>query len=152
VVSNPAVYQFQSRPHFLLVFRRIGVNRDIETGITVLFQNDGQEWVSLKEKTVCHNLQVRPGPTPARQRHKLRQVRMNRGFATQHGKVPGIQPVVPQAHPMFRVCQGQNSLVPLVGIMGAALACQIAGMDEMNFQVGDVPRPGRFPPQPIENE
>jgi hypothetical protein len=73
----------------------------------------------------------------ARERDKLGELRVNRRFAAEERENSRAHPLIPESHPPVGLRQGDDAFVPVIGIMRATLAGQIAGVGEVNLQILD---------------
>jgi len=71
------------------------------------------------------------------QRHEFDEARMDRRLATEQIELLDAEASAPCCHPAIRLRQVQIARMPVIGIVGAALTAQIAGVGDMQFQQGN---------------
>ena len=135
VVASPAGEQFKDGLELRLILRRLVVDREKDGGVGIVPEDCGKLWVTMEKKTIGHEAKGGVGPVLSRQGNKLRELRMNRRLPTEQGKNLRSHPPIPKLHPAVGFLEGDDAFVPVIGIMRATLARQIAGVDKVDFQI-----------------
>jgi hypothetical protein len=134
-LASPPRQQRKNGLESRLVFRRVVVNRKEDCRLAVLPERSRKPRMPMKEKAIRNQAERRVRPIATGEQDKLGQLRMDRRLTAEQGKNLGMHPLIPELHPPIRFRERENAAVPVIRVMRTTFARQIAGVDEMDFQI-----------------
>jgi hypothetical protein len=145
VLLLPLADQANGRLHLLQVLRGVVVDREHQQRVSDLRQHAGELRVAVQEEAVGDqpDLGLRPGLP--REGDELRKLRVDRGLASQQHELVRIQALLPAVEPLPGLLQGDDALVPVVGVVRAEVAREIARVGNVKLKIEDVGQHGTSP-------
>lgn len=143
VIAPPAVKECKHGAQAFPVSLAVVMDRQRKAGIAGCGDRLGQAGVPVQEEAVCHDAYVRLRPMPSDQRDEFAKPRMDSRLAAKQIELLDGYPAAPLRHPAIGFREVEISPMPMIGIMRAAFAGQVAGVRHMQFQRSTVGRPTR---------
>lgn len=134
MIAPPAVKERQHGAQAFRVSLAVVMDRQRKAGVAGGGDRLGQAGVPVQEKAIGYDAYVGLRPMPSDQRDEFAKPRMDRRLAAKQIKVRDGHPAAPRRHPAIGLREVEISPMPLIGIMRAAFAGQVAGVRDMQFQ------------------